>query len=91
MAVFGAGLDIGLVLLLSLALVEYAKLKVPSMALKATSVGAVLYLLGGSLAATGLSIDVTTAVSALNILGTIAVVVGLLWAAVSLTSKLRIK
>ncbi len=91
MVVFGAGLDIGLVLLLALALVEYAKLKVPSMALKATSVGAVLYLLGGSLTATSLGIDVTTAVSAVNILATIAVVVGLLWAAVSLALKLRAK
>ncbi len=90
MAVFGAGLDVGLVLLLALALVEYAKLKVPSTALKATSIGAVLYLLGGSLAA-GLGIDVTVAVSALNILGTIAVAVGLLWAAVSVALKLRAK
>ncbi len=89
MAIFGAGLDLGLVLLLALALVDYAKLKVAPISLGLTSVGALLFLSGGSLGAVSMGVDVASVVYALNVLGTVAAVVGLAWAAVSLALKLK--
>lgn len=85
MVIFGAGIDLGLVLLLSAVLVKYGGIKLASKQLNLLATGAVFFILAGVLSGVNLGFTIPPAVDMiLNIIGAIAVVIGVLWSAYSL-------
>ena len=85
MVLFGAGIDVGLALLLAAVFISYAKIKVNTKAVSLITAGAVLYILAGVLAAVNLGFTMPALIDVIiNIIGTIAVVIGAVWAAYSL-------
>lgn len=80
MAIFGAGLDVGLALLLAAVFVKYAGVKLEGRPLNLLAAGAVFFILAGVLSGVNLGYTLPAVVDmALNIIGTIAVVIGVLW------------
>ncbi len=90
MAIFGAGIDIGLAILLATVFIAYAKIKIERRALVLVTTGALLYLLGGALATANLGITMATGVLiTIDVIGSIAVVIGFIWAAVDLVRTMK--
>jgi len=82
MAIFGAGIDVGLALLLAAVFVKYAGVKLNGKPLNLLTAGAVFFILAGVLSGVNIGYEIPALVDmALNIIGTIAVVVGTLWSA----------
>lgn len=82
MPIFGAGLDLGLALLLAAVFVKYAGIKLGGRPLNLLAAGAVFFILAGVLSAVNLGFTIPAMVdTVLSAIGAIAVVVGALWSA----------
>ncbi len=81
MALFGAGLDIGLALLLAVAFIKYVGIKVESSRPQnLLAAGAIFFILAGVIGGATLGFSLPTALDMiLNTIGALAVAAGAIW------------
>ncbi|MBI3412514.1 MAG: hypothetical protein HY051_00340 [Candidatus Aenigmarchaeota archaeon] len=85
--IFGTGIDLGLALLLAVVFVKYAGIKLGNRPLNLLTAGAMFFILAGVLNGANLGFTLPAIVdTALNTIGAIAVVLGVLWSACLLTT-----
>jgi len=90
MAIFGAGLDVGLALLLVAVFAKYGGIKLDGMPLNLLAVGGLAFILAGVLSTAQVGFAIPPAVgTVLNAVGAIATVVGAVLAAYSLVMRRR--
>lgn len=88
MVLFGAGIDVGLALLLVAVFAKYGGIKLDGMPLNLLAVGGLAFILAGVLSTAGVGFTMPTLVgTVLNVVGAIATVVGAVLAAYSLVMR----